>query len=94
LGGAAAEPWLDAGLGGKRQARLRGKSPTNRVPRYLKTEVHYRRHGNRSSQKTVDNAAGRYLFSNISPSVYDVKVAKAGFSQVRMQGQKVKSALC
>jgi hypothetical protein len=42
-----------------------------------------------TERTATTNDAGRYVFPNIAPGVYDIKVNKPGFSQARVQGQKV-----
>ena len=38
---------------------------------------------------TTSNEAGRYVFVNVTPGVYDLTVSKTGFRQVKMANQKV-----
>ena len=42
-----------------------------------------------SSQTTMSNEVGRYTFINIAPGVYNVTVGHPGFTQAKIQGQKV-----
>jgi Carboxypeptidase regulatory-like domain len=42
-----------------------------------------------SRQSTLTNEVGRYLFLNVHPGTYDLAVAKAGFKQAKLVGQKV-----
>src|SRR5258708_15040810 len=42
-----------------------------------------------SSQATTTNEAGRYSFISVQPGVYSLTVAHPGFTQAKMQGQKV-----
>ncbi len=42
-----------------------------------------------SSQTTTSNESGRYVFISIVPGVYNLTVAKVGFTTAKMQGQKV-----
>ena len=41
------------------------------------------------SKSTTTNEAGRYVFVNVEPGIYDIVVNKAGFTTAKMQGQKV-----
>jgi carboxypeptidase family protein len=42
-----------------------------------------------ASQTTTSNEVGRYTFVNVSPGTYNVAVSHAGFTQAKIQGQKV-----
>src|SRR5437763_1017320 len=42
-----------------------------------------------SRQETLTNEVGRYLFLNVHPGTYDLAVAKIGFKQAKLVGQKV-----
>lgn len=39
---------------------------------------------------TTTNAAGRYIFVDVNPGVYNVSVSKSGFSTTKAQNQEVK----
>src|SRR5205085_2322941 len=41
------------------------------------------------SQKTTSNEAGRYIFVNVPPGIYDLSVSRQGFSTVKIAAQKV-----
>ena len=45
------------------------------------------------SRTTVTNDAGRYVFVNVEPGMYDMNFAKAGFATTRVAGQEVKVGL-
>jgi len=45
------------------------------------------------SRTTVTNDAGRYVFVNVVPGMYDMNFAKAGFATTRVAGQEVKVGL-
>jgi hypothetical protein len=38
---------------------------------------------------TNSNEAGRYIFPNITPGIYDIKISKKGFRQTEVNGQEV-----
>ena len=40
-----------------------------------------------TSRTATTNEAGRYVFVNVAPGTYDIKVTKAGFSQAVINGQ-------
>src|SRR5437879_1789105 len=42
-----------------------------------------------SSQSTMTNDAGRFVFLNVAPGTYNVTVSKTGFTQARLQAQTV-----
>ena len=42
-----------------------------------------------SLQSTTTNEAGRYIFLNIAPGVYNLSLSKEGFSQARLTAQTV-----
>src|SRR5690348_18140422 len=42
-----------------------------------------------ASLTTTSNEVGRYTFVNVSPGTYNVAVSHAGFTQAKIQGQKV-----
>src|SRR5947207_1473693 len=42
-----------------------------------------------TSRTATTNEAGRYVFVDVAPGTYDIKVTKAGFSQAVINGQKV-----
>jgi hypothetical protein len=42
-----------------------------------------------ATQKTLTNDAGRYIFVNVSPGMYNIKVSKQGFTTFRVAQQKV-----
>ena len=42
-----------------------------------------------SSQTTTTNDVGRYTFNTVPPGVYDLTVSHPGFTQAKLQGQKV-----
>ncbi len=42
-----------------------------------------------SSQSTTTNEAGRYIFLNVAPGVYNLSLSKEGFSQARLAAQAV-----
>ncbi len=42
-----------------------------------------------SAQTTTTNEAGRYSFISVQPGVYSLTVTHPGFTQAKMQGQKV-----
>jgi hypothetical protein len=44
-------------------------------------------------QSTSTNGAGRYIFLNVPPGVYNLNVSHEGFSQARIQGQTVEVGL-
>src|SRR5579872_5289790 len=43
-----------------------------------------------TSHSTVTNDAGRYVFSNVTPGVYNLTFAKPGFATTTVNGQEVK----
>jgi len=45
--------------------------------------------GTNSSQTTTSNETGRYTFINVQPGTYNVTVGHPGFTQAKVQGQKV-----
>src|SRR5579863_1469507 len=46
-----------------------------------------------ATQSTTTNEVGRYSFVSVPPSTYDVTVSHAGFTQARIQAQKVSVGL-
>ena len=42
-----------------------------------------------TTQRTVTNDAGRYVFLNIAPGVYDLSVTKTGFNAAKLTGQRL-----
>jgi hypothetical protein len=42
-----------------------------------------------SRQATITNDAGRYVFLNVAPGVYDLSVTKPGFNAAKVTGQKL-----
>src|SRR6266481_1790888 len=42
-----------------------------------------------ASQTVTTNGAGRYTFANVAPGVYNITVSHSGFTQAKLQGQKV-----
>ncbi len=42
------------------------------------------------ARSTTTNAAGRYIFVDVTPSVYNVEVTKAGFASTKASNQEVK----
>src|SRR5579864_4628444 len=42
-----------------------------------------------TTQSATTNEVGRYTFVSVSPGVYNVSVAHTGFTQAKIQGQKV-----
>lgn len=46
-----------------------------------------------TSRSTTSNAAGRYIFVNVSPGSYDIKIVKSGFAQAVIAGQNVQIGL-
>lgn len=42
-----------------------------------------------ASKSTTTNEAGRYIFVNVEPGIYDLTVNRAGFTTAKVQGQKV-----
>lgn len=46
-----------------------------------------------SSRTTTTNAAGRYIFVNITPGKYDMSFEKQGFSTTKAAGQEVRVGL-
>ena len=42
-----------------------------------------------SSQSTTTNEAGRYIFLNIAPGLYNLTMSKEGFSQAKLTAQAV-----
>src|SRR5690242_6666652 len=45
--------------------------------------------GTNTSQTTTSNETGRYTFINVQPGTYNVTVGHPGFTQAKVQGQKV-----
>src|SRR6202162_2153953 len=46
-----------------------------------------------TAQSTSTNDAGRYIFLNVPPGVYNLTVSKEGFSQAKIVGQTVEVGL-
>jgi hypothetical protein len=46
-----------------------------------------------SSQNTITNDAGRYVFINVAPGTYDITVAKQGFNSYKVVKQQVQVGL-
>src|SRR5438477_11403082 len=42
-----------------------------------------------ATTKTTTNSAGHYVFANVSPGVYDIKITKSGFQTALVREQKV-----
>jgi hypothetical protein len=42
-----------------------------------------------SSQSTITNEAGRYVFATVPPGVYQIEVGKEGFARAKVTGKKV-----
>ena len=41
------------------------------------------------SQSTTTNEAGRYIFLNVAPGVYNISLSKEGFAQAKLTAQTV-----
>src|SRR5215213_246565 len=42
-----------------------------------------------ATQRTTTNEAGRYVFLNVPPGLYDLSVSKNGFNAARITGQRL-----
>ena len=46
-------------------------------------------HATNTSTKTTTNSGGRYVFANVAPGTYDIKITKAGFQTTVVENQAV-----
>ena len=61
--------------------------PTNAV--IVGATVSLTDNGTGATRSTTTNDTGRYLFVNVNPGTYDLNVRRQGFTETRVQAQKV-----